>query len=434
MRARLTSWAVIATGKHLFPFRTEKLSPLAPMVLGEQSPGRVGRRPFLQVSDTTRCQTPFVFSRSRRGARVAARSSTRISSNRPCAPSPVGDWTRKPAAAPAGAVEREVADRATTTSRRRRRGTRTSSRCARRAATRWLPGATKAFASSETSRVTTDTIVASRCGESSSASFPHEPAAAQTTSAAASKVACERRGDARAQLEVAARPAEQKRRLGLRGSAPPGSVKRSLRGPGGECDRGSGELVRARAASPARRAQAHGASRASPDRARGAGARVADRRMRVEQRREPLVGERIRRVDRLGGRAAPRSRRAPSPPRGARARRPARAASRRSRRRAGRRRTPASPRAAGARTPPRSGRARRGTRRWRKPPIARGLDDHGRHDDRDRLDEDVAVAQMRELVRDDPLELGRRGDPEQADRQREPGAPAGASPAESARG
>src|SRR2546423_14537346 len=46
LRARLTSWAVIATGKHLFPFRTEKLSPLAPMVLGEQSPGRVGRRPF----------------------------------------------------------------------------------------------------------------------------------------------------------------------------------------------------------------------------------------------------------------------------------------------------------------------------------------------------------------------------------------------------
>src|SRR3954454_12068032 len=46
--ARLTSWAVIATGKHLFPFRTEKLSPLAPMVLGEQSPGRVGRRPLLR--------------------------------------------------------------------------------------------------------------------------------------------------------------------------------------------------------------------------------------------------------------------------------------------------------------------------------------------------------------------------------------------------
>ena len=36
--------AVIASGVHLFPFRTEKLSPTAPMVLGAQAPGRVGRR------------------------------------------------------------------------------------------------------------------------------------------------------------------------------------------------------------------------------------------------------------------------------------------------------------------------------------------------------------------------------------------------------
>ena len=34
----------IAWGKHLFPFRTEQLSPTAPMVLGSQEPGRVGRR------------------------------------------------------------------------------------------------------------------------------------------------------------------------------------------------------------------------------------------------------------------------------------------------------------------------------------------------------------------------------------------------------
>ena len=33
----------IATGLHLFPFRTEKLSPLAPMVL--LNCGRVGSRP-----------------------------------------------------------------------------------------------------------------------------------------------------------------------------------------------------------------------------------------------------------------------------------------------------------------------------------------------------------------------------------------------------
>src|SRR2546426_12067457 len=36
----------LARGKHLFPFRTEQLSPSAPMVLGSQGPGRVGRRRF----------------------------------------------------------------------------------------------------------------------------------------------------------------------------------------------------------------------------------------------------------------------------------------------------------------------------------------------------------------------------------------------------
>jgi len=37
----------LARGKHLFPFRTEQLSPSAPMVLGPRGPGRVGRRRFL---------------------------------------------------------------------------------------------------------------------------------------------------------------------------------------------------------------------------------------------------------------------------------------------------------------------------------------------------------------------------------------------------
>ena len=47
-----TIWAVIAAGIHLFPFRTEKLSPPAPMVLGAQAPGRVGRRPpFPQIGN-----------------------------------------------------------------------------------------------------------------------------------------------------------------------------------------------------------------------------------------------------------------------------------------------------------------------------------------------------------------------------------------------
>ena len=40
----------MARGKHLFPFRTEPLSPSAPMVLGPQGPGRVGRRRFFYKS------------------------------------------------------------------------------------------------------------------------------------------------------------------------------------------------------------------------------------------------------------------------------------------------------------------------------------------------------------------------------------------------
>src|SRR3954451_22396600 len=41
----------MARGKHLFPFRTEQLSPSAPMVLGPQGPGRVGRRRFDQCNE-----------------------------------------------------------------------------------------------------------------------------------------------------------------------------------------------------------------------------------------------------------------------------------------------------------------------------------------------------------------------------------------------
>src|SRR6185369_2482694 len=36
----------LAEGSHLFPFRTEKLSPPAPMVLPGRPGGRVGRRPL----------------------------------------------------------------------------------------------------------------------------------------------------------------------------------------------------------------------------------------------------------------------------------------------------------------------------------------------------------------------------------------------------
>ena len=60
--SRLFSVA-LARGKHLFPFRTEQLSPSAPMVLGPQGPGRVGRRRFIfhrrtqrAVTGTCRCR------------------------------------------------------------------------------------------------------------------------------------------------------------------------------------------------------------------------------------------------------------------------------------------------------------------------------------------------------------------------------------------
>ena len=51
LRARRKAWSrhisvAIAWGKHLFPFRTEKLSPTAPMVLVPYGAGRVGRRRF----------------------------------------------------------------------------------------------------------------------------------------------------------------------------------------------------------------------------------------------------------------------------------------------------------------------------------------------------------------------------------------------------
>ena len=47
----------MARGKHLFPFRTEQLSPSAPMVLGSQGPGRVGRRRFFLWR---RAQVPLI--------------------------------------------------------------------------------------------------------------------------------------------------------------------------------------------------------------------------------------------------------------------------------------------------------------------------------------------------------------------------------------
>ena len=50
MRVQEIFPVVIATGFHLFPFRTEKLSPTAPMVLHTR--GRVGRRHFTTSLET----------------------------------------------------------------------------------------------------------------------------------------------------------------------------------------------------------------------------------------------------------------------------------------------------------------------------------------------------------------------------------------------
>src|SRR3954471_13267935 len=56
----------IAWGKHLFPFRTEQLSPTAPMVLGPQGPGRVGRRRSLPSEEPPPRRFFVVLGRRRR--------------------------------------------------------------------------------------------------------------------------------------------------------------------------------------------------------------------------------------------------------------------------------------------------------------------------------------------------------------------------------
>ena len=92
---------VIAAGKHLFPFRTEQLSPPAPMVLGGQPPGRVGRRGIFfswapqgahSHGPTARVQAARTFSRH-------AGSSCRSRRTR----SPLGGCVTKSAASPSSA-------------------------------------------------------------------------------------------------------------------------------------------------------------------------------------------------------------------------------------------------------------------------------------------------------------------------------------------
>src|SRR5262249_8119635 len=66
----------IARGKHLFPFRTEPLSLSAPMVLGGQPPGRVGRR--RSSSRTARRGGPRSFRTLRREVLLGPRAVVQV--------------------------------------------------------------------------------------------------------------------------------------------------------------------------------------------------------------------------------------------------------------------------------------------------------------------------------------------------------------------
>ena len=99
----------MARGKHLFPFRTEQLSPSAPMVLGPQGPGRVGRRRLFLGTGRLRAARSALWSRLDAG-RLA----------------PVADGT--PAAAPASPRRTSTRSSSWTALRRSaRRSTRSAS-------------------------------------------------------------------------------------------------------------------------------------------------------------------------------------------------------------------------------------------------------------------------------------------------------------------
>ena len=74
----------MAEGKHLFPFRTEKLSPPAPMVLPGRPGGRVGRRPIYSTGSDAKSRGPIFLlgppaSTRRRSVVSTARSGPRRS-------------------------------------------------------------------------------------------------------------------------------------------------------------------------------------------------------------------------------------------------------------------------------------------------------------------------------------------------------------------
>ena len=68
----------IAWGIHLFPSRTQKLSPTSPMVLGWKRPGRVGSR---QIKRERARRCPFFLSRGREVASRRAHNPETAGSN-----------------------------------------------------------------------------------------------------------------------------------------------------------------------------------------------------------------------------------------------------------------------------------------------------------------------------------------------------------------
>ena len=88
----------LARGRHLFPFRTEQLSPSAPMVLGSQGPGRVGRRRFFLDTRAAerrpvvvlRCSRDAPAEAKERVSQPARRRRPRRSSSAGCEPPPTG--------------------------------------------------------------------------------------------------------------------------------------------------------------------------------------------------------------------------------------------------------------------------------------------------------------------------------------------------------
>ena len=80
----------IARGIHLFPYRTQKLSLLALMVLGWQRPGRVGRRrdPEKDVGGAEASPTPLYC-----GRRTAAGSGEARKRNKPGKPNKPGIYS-----------------------------------------------------------------------------------------------------------------------------------------------------------------------------------------------------------------------------------------------------------------------------------------------------------------------------------------------------